>query len=100
MSMAEAETGVRRWATCFEDIDQLTPRERLVLGMIAAGYSNPGIAQELVVSLRTVESHVSMIFMKLGLTPEECRHRRVEAALLYQQALQAQRTELTPCLPY
>jgi DNA-binding NarL/FixJ family response regulator len=95
-----AETRVRRWAACFGDLDQLTPRERLVLELMADGYSNPGIARELVVSLRTVESHVSMIFMKLGLSPEEARHRRVQAVLLYKEAFAEHTAGVTTCLQF
>ena len=46
---------------------QLTPREREVLELMAAGSSNQGIADELVITLRAVEKYVSSIFGKLGL---------------------------------
>jgi two-component system response regulator NreC len=44
----------------------LTPREAEVLGMIALGYTNPQIAAELVLSVRTVETHRANIQSKLG----------------------------------
>jgi LuxR family maltose regulon positive regulatory protein len=47
-------------------IEQLTERELQVLGLLAAGRSNQGIAQELVVSLDTVKKHVSHVLDKLG----------------------------------
>jgi LuxR family transcriptional regulator, maltose regulon positive regulatory protein len=47
-------------------IEQLTDRELQVLGLLAAGRSNQGIAQELVVSLDTVKKHVSHVLDKLG----------------------------------
>jgi two-component system, NarL family, response regulator NreC len=44
----------------------LTPREAEILGLIAAGYMNPEIAERLVISVRTVETHRSAIQRKLG----------------------------------
>jgi DNA-binding NarL/FixJ family response regulator len=64
-------------------LDDLTPREREVLSLMAEGRSNPGIAHELVVTVGAIERHVTSIFDKLGLrtTPED--HRRVLAVLEY-----------------
>lgn len=62
----------------------LTGREREVLGLMAQGLTNVGIARRLTVSDRTVETHVSSVMTKLGLTeagPED--HRRVLAVLTY-----------------
>ena len=64
-------------------IDQLSPRERDVLGAMAEGKSNRGIAEELVVSDAAVEKHVTRIFHKLGLGPTQTEHRRVLAVLTY-----------------
>jgi DNA-binding NarL/FixJ family response regulator len=64
-------------------IDQLTPREREVLALMAEGRSNQGIADELVVSLPAVERHVTNIFMKLDLSQTPTDHRRVLAVLRY-----------------
>jgi DNA-binding NarL/FixJ family response regulator len=61
----------------------LSGREREVLGLIAEGYSNAGIAESLVVSEGAVNKHVGNIFTKLGLAPGEDRNRRVLAALTY-----------------
>ena len=61
----------------------LTPREREVLGLMAEGMSNAGIAQRLVVSDGAVEKHISSIFAKLDLTASETEHRRVLAVLTY-----------------
>jgi DNA-binding NarL/FixJ family response regulator len=62
-------------------LDDLTPRERQVLELMAEGRSNQGIAEELVVTVSAVERHVTSIFGKLDLhqTPED--HRRVLAVL-------------------
>ncbi|BBY24705.1 response regulator transcription factor [Mycobacterium stomatepiae] len=48
-------------------IDELTPRERDVLGLIAKGHTNAEIADELFISGLTVKTHVGRIFTKLGL---------------------------------
>jgi DNA-binding NarL/FixJ family response regulator len=57
-------------------LDDLTPRERQVLALIAEGRSNVGIAHELVVTVATVERHVTSIFDKLGLHQSPEAHRR------------------------
>jgi DNA-binding NarL/FixJ family response regulator len=67
-------------------IDDLTPREREVLGLIAEGRSNGGIARELVVTVAAVERHVTSIFDKLGLNQSADQHRRVLAVLTYLKA--------------
>jgi DNA-binding NarL/FixJ family response regulator len=65
--------------------DGLTPREREVLGLMAEGRSNVGIARHLVVSDGAVEKHISSIFAKLGLATSDTEHRRVLAVLQYLQ---------------
>jgi DNA-binding NarL/FixJ family response regulator len=64
-------------------LDELTPREREVLGLMAEGRSNAAIAAAMVVTDGAVEKHVSSIFMKLGLPPSEHDHRRVLAVLAW-----------------
>jgi DNA-binding NarL/FixJ family response regulator len=59
----------------------LTRRESEVMGLMAEGRSNAGIAAEMVVTEGAVEKHVSSIFTKLGLPPAEQDHRRVLAVL-------------------
>jgi DNA-binding NarL/FixJ family response regulator len=66
-----------------DPIDQLTPREREVLGLMAEGRSNQGIAERLVVTERAVEKHVTSIFGKLRLPAAAEDHRRVLAVLAY-----------------
>jgi DNA-binding NarL/FixJ family response regulator len=66
-----------------DPVSQLSARERDVLGAMAEGKSNRGIAEELVVSEAAVEKHVTRIFHKLGLGPTQTEHRRVLAVLTY-----------------
>jgi DNA-binding NarL/FixJ family response regulator len=66
-----------------DPIDSLTPREREVLGLMAEGRSNAGIAERLVVTERAVEKHVTSIFGKLRLPAASADHRRVLAVLAY-----------------
>jgi DNA-binding NarL/FixJ family response regulator len=65
----------------------LSVREREILGLMAEGRSNAGICERLVLSPRTVESHVRTIFMKLALAPADDDNRRVLAVLAYLDAL-------------
>jgi DNA-binding NarL/FixJ family response regulator len=67
-------------------LSELTDREREVLGLMAEGRSNQSIADRLVITLKTVETHVASIFSKLGLQPEPDGHRRVLAVLTYLRA--------------
>ena len=62
---------------------ELTPREREVLELMAEGRSNSGIAEKLVITIRSVEKYVSSIFDKLGLPTDGSESRRVLAVLLY-----------------
>jgi DNA-binding NarL/FixJ family response regulator len=64
-------------------LDELTPREREVMALIAEGRSNSGIAAELNVTVAAVERHVTHIFDKLGLRQVLEDHRRVLAVLEY-----------------
>jgi DNA-binding NarL/FixJ family response regulator len=64
-------------------VGHLSPRERTILSLIAAGYSNSGIAVQLMLNQKTVEKHISNIFVKLGLASDEDRNNRVLAVLKY-----------------
>jgi DNA-binding NarL/FixJ family response regulator len=67
-----------------DPLEELTPREREVLALMAEGYSNSAIASQLVVTERAIEKHVTNIFGKLGFAsaPPD-HHRRVLAVLAY-----------------
>ena len=73
----------RRRPQARSPLDELTPRQREILGEVAASKSNAGIAAELGLSQRAVEKHVSEIFGRLGLADDESVSRRVHATLLY-----------------
>jgi DNA-binding NarL/FixJ family response regulator len=64
-------------------LDELTPREREVLALMAEGHTNTSIADRLVITGGAVEKHVRNVFLKLGLPPTDAQHRRVLAVLTY-----------------
>jgi serine/threonine-protein kinase len=64
-------------------LDELTPRERDVLGLMAEGRSNLAIGDHLGLTEKTVEGHVRIILSKLGLEPAAEDHRRVLAVITY-----------------
>jgi DNA-binding NarL/FixJ family response regulator len=64
-------------------LDELTPREREVLALMAEGHTNAGIAERLVVTDGAIEKHVRSIFQKLGLPATDAHNRRVLAVLTY-----------------
>ena len=66
-----------------DPLEELTPREREVLELMAEGRSNQAIAERLFVTLRAVEKHVTSIFTKLGLPATAEDHRRVLAVLAF-----------------
>jgi DNA-binding NarL/FixJ family response regulator len=70
-----------------DPLEELTPREREVLSLMAEGRSNRGICETLVLSPKTVETHVSSIFSKLRLPTEQDDHRRVLAVLTFLRSL-------------
>ena len=67
-------------------LERLTPRERDVLGLMAEGRTNVGIARRLWLTDRTVETHVSSIIRKLDLADSEEENRRVLAVLVWLSA--------------
>ncbi len=69
-------------------LEELTKQERIVLALVAKGWRNARIAGELVISVRTVEAHLTNIFGKLGVSS------RTEATLYFLQAKTVSNTEL------
>ena len=66
-----------------DPLEQLTGREREVLELMAEGRSNKAICEQLFVTERAVEKHVTNIFGKLRLPADAADHRRVLAVLTY-----------------
>jgi DNA-binding NarL/FixJ family response regulator len=79
-AVVERMVGRRRAQT---PLDDLTPREREVMTLMAQGRSNQGIADELVVTTAAIERHVTSIFSKLDLRQVPEDHRRVLAVLKF-----------------
>ncbi|MDQ4214798.1 response regulator transcription factor [Microbacterium capsulatum] len=74
-------------------MQSLTDRERSVLAMIAEGRSNQAIASTLFLSEASVEKHITAIFQKLGLEPDESGNRRVLAAIAHLESTGLPRTQ-------
>jgi DNA-binding NarL/FixJ family response regulator len=66
-----------------DQLMRLSARERTVLELMAQGLSNTAIATDLVIDLKTVESHIARIMGKLDLQPGPDEHRRVLAVLAW-----------------
>lgn len=71
-------------------LHDLTGREREVLELMAEGLTNAGIARRLVLTERTVETHVRHVLMKLDLPDGDDAHRRVLAVIAYLRAASSQ----------
>jgi DNA-binding NarL/FixJ family response regulator len=82
-SLVQELVNARRRSDPLED---LSPREREVLALMAEGMSNAGIAGRIFVSEGTVEKHVRSILMKLDLPESDTDHRRVLAVLRFLEA--------------
>jgi DNA-binding NarL/FixJ family response regulator len=63
-------------------LSRLTPRQHDVIELIAQGYSNAAIADELSLTERSVETYVSVIYQELGVSGERETHARVKATLI------------------
>jgi DNA-binding NarL/FixJ family response regulator len=73
---------VARSRAAASPLNELTEREREVLGEIAQGKSNAAIAESLFLTKRAVEKHINAIFLKLGLAGAEDVSKRVKATLM------------------
>jgi DNA-binding NarL/FixJ family response regulator len=66
-----------------DPLDELTPREREVLGLMAEGRTNSAISKRMVITAGAVEKHISSIFSKLNFPPSDDDHRRVLAVVTW-----------------
>jgi DNA-binding NarL/FixJ family response regulator len=66
-----------------DPLDELTSREREVLGLMAEGLTDRGIAERLYVTPKTVETHIRHVFAKLGIPVTSAHNRRVHAVITY-----------------
>ena len=64
-------------------ISRLTPRQQEVLGLMAQGYNNAGIAEKLVLGPKSVENYINAIYQELNLNQSDRIHPRVSAVLGY-----------------
>ena len=78
--MGLAEAMIRRMSS---GAPRLSDRERQVLELIAEGRSNQSISDKLILSPKTIETHIHQIFRKLGLKGSPDSHRRVLAVLAF-----------------
>jgi DNA-binding NarL/FixJ family response regulator len=69
-----------------DPLDELSPREREVLELMAEGRSNQAIGERLFITPRAVEKHITSIFGKLRLPPAPEDHRRILAVLAFLRA--------------
>ncbi len=69
-----------------DPLQELSPREHEVLGLVAEGLSNKAIGMRLFITERTVEAHVTRVLQKLGLADHADAHRRVQVVLTYLRA--------------
>ena len=76
----------RKSAEASSPLRGLTDKERSVLEQMATGRTNATIATTLFMSERSVEKHISAVFLKLGLVDEGEMNRRVRAVLTYVDA--------------
>lgn len=69
-------------------VDKLTTRQREVLELMAKGYSNASIADELSITKKAVENYINVLFQELEITKDEPVHPRVMSVLIYLQETQ------------
>ena len=77
---------MRRPGEASSPLRGLTEKERAVLEQMASGRTNASISQTLYMSERSVEKHISAVFLKLGLDDEGESNRRVMAVLAFVEA--------------
>lgn len=70
-------------------LDQLTPRQREILSLVAQGYTNAAIAEKLIIATKTVEKQLNLLYQELGVDRQtSALHPRVKAVLTYIQETQ------------
>ena len=70
-------------------LERLTPRQHEVLGLIAQGFNNAAIAQQLTLSGKSIEAYINAVYQELHISGEQDVHSRVRATLFYLEESQS-----------
>ncbi len=81
-------------------LSRLTPRQQEILALIAQGFSNAAIAEQLTLAEKSVENQINLLYQQLGIDRgRNALHPRVKAVLTYLQESRFSVPEATPARP-